>query len=107
MSEFVEYLEEAFRDFGPISARRMFGGHGIYYDGVMIGLVADDILYLKADTASAPRFLEAGLAQFKYQKRDKLVGMSYYQAPEEALEDPTEMREWAQLAYRAALRAAN
>ncbi len=106
MSEFVEYLKEAFRDFGPISVRKMFGGHGIYYDGVMIGLVADDVLYLKVDAASAPKFLEHGLSQFKYPKGDKLVGMSYYQAPAEALEDPTEMREWAQLAYEAALRAA-
>ncbi len=105
MSEFVEHLQEVFREFGPITARRMFGGHGIYHEGVMIGLVADDVLYLKADGASAPRYVAWGLAQFKYPKGDKLVAMSYYQAPEEALEDPTQMREWAQLAFEAALRA--
>jgi DNA transformation protein len=105
MSEFVEYLKEAFREFGPITARRMFGGHGIYYDGVMIGLVAGDSLYLKADKESAVKFTEHGLAQFQYPKGDKMVGMSYYLAPEEALEDPSDMREWAQLAYAAALRA--
>jgi DNA transformation protein len=105
MSEFVEYLKEAFREFGPVSARRMFGGHGIFYDGVMIGLVADDTLYLKADKESAPKFVENGLSQFEYPKGDKMVGMSYYLAPEEALEDPSEMRVWAQTAYDAALRA--
>ena len=105
MSEFVEYLKEAFRDFGPISPRKMFGGHGIYYDGLMIALVADEVLYLKVDAASTPTFLKHGLSQFKYPKGDKLVAMSYYQAPDEALEDPAKMREWAQLAYEAALRA--
>ncbi len=105
MSEFVEYLKEAFREFGPIHARKMFGGHGIYYEGVMIGLVADDTLYLKADRESAPKFVDNGLTQFKYPKGDKMVGMSYYLAPEEALEDPSEMREWAQIAHEAALRA--
>jgi len=104
MSEFVAYLEEMFREFGPVSSRPMFGGHGIYYDGVIIGLVSDDTLYLKADKESAPAFVEAGRAQFEYPKGDKMVGMSYYLCPEEALEDPEEMREWAQLAYAAALR---
>lgn len=105
MSEFVEYLKEAFREFGPIQTRRMFGGHGVYYDGVMIGLVADDMLYLKADEESAVRFIEQGLSQFEYPKGDRMVGMSYYLAPEETLENPCEMRRWASLAYEAALRA--
>ena len=105
MSEFVEYLKEAFREFGPIQTRKMFGGHGVYFDGVMIGLVADDMLYLKTDEASAARFIEQGLPQFEYPKGDRLVGMSYYLAPEETLEDPSEMRRWASLAYEAALRA--
>ena len=94
-----------FREFGPISVRKMFGGHGIFYERLMIGLVADDMLYLKVDAHSVPRFEKRGLAQFKYSKGDKVVGMSYYLAPEEALDNPSEMREWAKLAYEAALRS--
>lgn len=105
MSEFVNYLREVFIEFGPVEPRRMFGGHGIFFDGVMIGLVADDTLYLKADEESAVRFTELGLSQFEYPKGDKVVAMSYYQAPAEAVENAEEMRGWAQLAYEAALRA--
>ena len=105
MSEFVDYLPELFLELGSVSTRKMFGGYGIFYDGLMIGLVADQRLYLKADSQSAPIFSESGLSQFQYPKGDKLVGMSYYLAPEEALEDPSEMREWAQIAYEAALRS--
>ncbi|MBN4050581.1 TfoX/Sxy family protein [Gammaproteobacteria bacterium AH-315-M22] len=105
MSEFVEYLKEAFREFGVVTIRKMFGGHGIYFDSVMIGLVADDTLYLKADAQSLPKFQEHGLPQFMYAKGEKMVGMSYYLAPEEALEDAAEMRQWARLAYEAALRS--
>jgi len=104
MSEFVEYLPDVFAEFGPIRTRKMFGGHGIFFDGLMIGLVAGDMLYLKADRQSAVRFTDNDLAQFQYPKGDKMVGMSYYLAPPEALDDPAEMREWAQLAYAAALR---
>jgi DNA transformation protein len=113
VSEFTDYLTEIFAEFGTINTRRMFGGHGVYHDGVIIGLVADDVLYLKVDAETASIFINHGLQQFQYPKKsskdspkgDKLVGMSYYQAPEEALEDPDEMREWAQLAYDAALRS--
>jgi DNA transformation protein len=105
VSEFVAYLEEVFREFGSISSRRMFGGYGVFYDGLMIGLVADDMLYLKVDLESEATFKEHGLPQFKYSKAGKMVGMSFYLAPEEALDDPTEMQEWAKLAYGAALRA--
>ena len=50
MDEFVNYLHEVFKAFGPIHTRRMFGGHGVFHEGLMFGLVADGVLYLKADT---------------------------------------------------------
>ncbi len=105
MSDFADFLKDAFRDFGPVQVRRMFGGKGVFYDGVMIGLVADDMLYLKADATSVAEFKALDLAQFQYPKGDKLVGMSYDQAPEGAMEDPSEMCRWAELAYSAALRS--
>ena len=105
MSEFVSYLPELFQGFGPVSTRRMFGGHGVFHDGVMIGLVADDTLYLKVDAHTVDRFEALGLAQFQYDKGSKTVGMSYYMAPEEAMDDPDEMVPWARLAYDAALRS--
>ena len=69
-----------------------------------VGLVADDELYLKVDELSQQHFIEQGLPQFMYPKGSKMVGMSYYRAPEETLEDPAEMKEWAQRAHEAALR---
>ncbi len=105
MSDFTDYLKELFAEFGAVSIRKMFGGEGVFYDGLMIGLVADDTLYLKVDAESVSAFEERGLAQFKYDKAGKMVGMSFYLAPEEALDDPSEMTPWAQNAYEAALRS--
>jgi len=104
-SEFVENLSEVFALFGPIEARRMFGGYGIFRDGRMFALVADDVLYLKADRQSAPSFSERGLSQFEYQKGGRTIGMSYYMAPEEIFDDPEHARQWAARAHAAALRA--
>ena len=104
MSDFIAYLHELFADFGPVSTRKMFGGHGVFHDGLMIGLVADDELYLKADKISAPTFAAEGSTPFVYGKGSKQVQMSYYRAPAEALDDPAEMLPWAQLAFAAACR---
>lgn len=104
-SEFVEYLAEVFETFGPITSRRMFGGYGIYRDGLIFGIVADDVLYLKADDDSAEAFAERGLSKFEYTKQGKRMQMSYYAAPEEIFDDPDEARAWATLAFEAALRS--
>jgi DNA transformation protein len=105
MSEFVEYLKEVFAHFGPIRTRRMFGGWGIYHNDFMFGLVADDILYLKADDESVQSFKDRGLVQFQYVNKGKTIGMSYYLAPEEIFDDTEEARVWALRAYEAAVRS--
>lgn len=105
MSQFTDYLHEIFSEFGSITVKKMFGGHGIFYDGLMIGLVADDTLYLKVDEQLKPDFIDRGLTAFQYDKGKKTVSMSYYLAPEEALDDPSEMADWAGRAYDAARRS--
>ncbi|MBX2849223.1 MAG: TfoX/Sxy family protein [Acidiferrobacterales bacterium] len=105
MSEFVDYLHEVFREFGAIQSRRMFGGFGIYHDGLMFGLVADDELFLKADAESSAFFSERNLDAFEYIKNGKPYKMSYYRAPETIFDDDEEATYWANLAFEAALRA--
>lgn len=104
MSEFVESLEEVFARFGPIVAKRTFGGYGIYHDGLMFALVADDELYLKADAATRDAFVALGLSAFEYEKGGKKTRMSYYKAPDDLFDDPDQARQWAVLAFEAALR---
>ena len=102
----MAYVVELMQSPGPVAAKRMFGGHGLFIDDLMFGLVADSTLYLKADKHSENDFKAKGLEAFTYNKKDKQVSLSYYQAPEEALEDNEEMNAWANKAYSAALRSA-
>lgn len=104
MSEFVDNLLEVFALFGPVRAKRMFGGYGIYHDDLMFALVVDDVLYLKADEKSVATFSRQGLRSFEYEKGNKTIKMSYYMAPEEIFDDPETARAWAALAFEAALR---
>lgn len=105
MSEFVDHLAELFEAFSPVTLRRMFGGHGVFRDELMFGLVVDDALYLKADGKNRAMFESAGLPRFEYTRRGRRIALSYYLAPEEALEDPATLAEWARPAFDAALRA--
>jgi DNA transformation protein and related proteins len=105
LSEFINYLHEVFSDFGPITTRKMFGGYGIYHDGLMFGLVADDTLYLKVDDSTKDQFINKDLSPFEYDKGNKKIQMSYYLAPEEIYDDPDEATYWARLAYQAALKS--
>ncbi len=90
---------------GAVTARAMFGGHGLYCNGLFIAIVAHDKLYFKADPQSQPRFEAAGLQRFRYTARGKTVQLMYYEAPAEVHEDAQAMAEWGQLALAAAVRA--
>jgi len=104
--DFVNYLLELLEDFAGVSAKRMFGGHGLFRDGLMFGLVADSTLYLKVDKQNKPEFEARDLGPFMYEgKRGKPISMSYHQAPEEVLDNADDMIEWAESAYAAAVRS--
>ena len=104
MSDFTEYLKEVFQALGIVTVRKMFGGYGIYLDGLMFALVADEELYLKVDKLTLNQFEEKNLSPFVYTKKGKPIKMSYYQAPEEIYEDPDIASVWGKLAFEAALR---
>ena len=105
MSEFVTYLHEVFQEFGPIRSRKMFGGHGIYHNDLMFGLVADDELYIKTDADNLAEFEERGMSAFEFVMKGKVGKMSYWSAPEEIYDDPEQATHWANLGYAAAVRA--
>lgn len=98
----VDLLGEAL---GPVRARAMFGGWGLFREGRMFALIADDTLYLKTDERTRPAFAAEGLAPFLYERPGKTVSLGYHQAPPDALDDPGALRTWAMRAHEAALRA--
>ncbi len=106
MDDLRASLPDLFAALGRIETKRMFGGHGVYADGVIFGLVDDAVLYLKTDADSVALFTARQLAPFEYVKDGKVQKTSYYTAPHEVLEDPEEATRWGRLALEAALRKA-
>lgn len=102
---YVELLQDLLSDLGPITARRMFSGVGLFAGGVMFAIVIDDVLYLKADAATRGAFEAEGLAPFSYARSGRAVALSYWRAPERLLDDRDEMLGWAARALGAARQA--
>ena len=102
--DYLDYLHDLFSAFAPVTTRAMFGGHGVYRDGVIIAIVIDEAIYLKVDDATRAAFEAAGCAPFVYEAKGKAVPMSYWSTPEAALDSPQDFRPWAQRAWEAALR---
>jgi DNA transformation protein len=101
---FIAFLHELLEPLGAVTSRGMFGGHGVYVDGLFIAIVIDGRLYLKVDDETKAAFVAAGSAPFVYEGQKKPIEMSYWNAPEEALDSPDQMRPWAKMAIAAALR---
>ena len=107
-NDFVEHVVETMRELGAVTAKPMFGGFGLYHEGLFFALIAEDALYLKVDDENRAEFEKAGLTPFVYVTKDgDRMAMSYHQAPPEALENPPMMTAWARSGYAAALRAKN
>jgi len=108
MDSFVEYTLELLEPLGPVQARAMFGGWGVYHAGRMMGLIVEDRLYLKTDDTTRPAFEAAGGEPFIYDPGNgrKPVAMSYWTPPADASDDAHALLPWARRAVDAALRAA-
>lgn len=104
-NEFVDYVVELMSGWAAVSARKMFGGYGLYRDGLMFALIVEDELFFKTDANNVAQFERAGSSPFVYQSRARTVQMSYWSAPAASLDSPAEMGEWCLSAYGSALRA--
>ena len=102
----IEHLRDLLEPLGSVSARAMFGGHGLYLDGLMIGVIMDEALYFKTDAQTRDAFEAAGCAPFVYDLKGEPLTMSYWSVPEEAMDSAQAMQPWALRAIEAARRKA-
>jgi len=123
-SPVAEFIVDQLRDWAPVTARRLFGGWGIYNGPVMLGLVSRDTIYFRVDERNRPDYeaatakafvhaarkragVEAGPQPFRYaMPNGKTIEMAYYEVPADVLESPDELAQWAAKAHAAALKVA-
>ncbi len=96
-AHYLDYVLEQLSSAGAVTSKRMFGGVGIYLDGLFFALIDDDTLYFKVDDSNRADYEAAGMGPFKPFGDDSHV-MSYYEVPIEILEDHDRLRLWAERA---------
>lgn len=85
---YIEYIKDCLRGVSGLTLRKMFGGWGIYQDGLIFAIVADDQLYFKRGDANAADFDEYKSRPFTYTGHNgKPYQMSYWEVPEEVMEN--------------------
>lgn len=91
---------------GPVSARPMFGGFGIYLDGVMFGIIASGILYFRVDETTRADYERTDSGPFTYNRKGRTVEMDgYWRVPAKTYEDPERLIHWAERAHDTARRS--
>ena len=96
----LDRFDDLFAPFGRILVRRMFGGDGLFHDGVMFGLVYEERIFLKTSEDTRKSFIAEGLKPFTYpMKKGEGILTSYYPLPDRLYDDPEDLAEWARAAY--------
>ena len=103
---FTDYALELLAGLGQVEAKRMFGGAGLYRNGVMFALLHDDVIYVRVDDGLETDLRQQGSIPWVYSmKRDGAVrDMGYWRIPETAADDPDEAVAIARRAYAAAVK---
>lgn len=92
--DFLEYILDQLSRWGGVSVLRMFGGAGLFRDGIMFDLVANDVTYLKVDDTTKDKYVVEGSSPLK-PFPDKSTVLSYYELPGDILENPEKFIDWA------------
>lgn len=102
-NDYLEFVLDQLSSFGPLTHKKMFGGVGIYKEGIMFGGIMGGNFHLKVDDESRQDFIDRGMKSFFHNEKSKSLP-SYYEVPIEILENRGELMVWADKAYLAALR---
>ena len=97
--DYCDYLIDQLAAWGTVTARRMFGGYGIYRGRLMFGLVDNDTHYFKVGETNRNDYEEAGSHPFTYEAKGKQIALSYWLVPTHVLDDETALAQWAEKSY--------
>ncbi len=84
----IAFATDLFSDLGGLKSRKMFGGLGLYHDGVIFAVVSSEgRIYVKTTPDTATALADEGAEQFH--------NMPYWSLPESTLDDRATACDWA------------
>ncbi len=100
--DYLNFVMDQLSEFGEVEIKRMFGGVGLFHEGLMFGKIGGDVFRLKVDDHNKQQFEEKGMKP--YYNKEKKKGMPYWEVPADVLDSKSELAKWARQSFEAALR---
>jgi DNA transformation protein len=94
----VDRIIDRLSPLGEVTARPLFGGHGLYWRESIFAILYRDRLYLKVDEDSKGDYQARGMGPFRPNERQTLK--SYFEVPPDVLDDQEALLSWAREAIR-------
>jgi DNA transformation protein and related proteins len=101
----IESILRKLTPHGPITARAMFGGYGIYFDKLIFAVLVEDKLYFRVDETNEKDFEQYRSKPLVFEGKNRPVVMSYFTLPEKVLNDPSLLPLWIKKAKDTSLRS--
>src|SRR5512132_3808295 len=92
LQSYRQFVLEQLSRVTPVTGKSMFGGVGIYAQGLFFALIAENRLYFKVDDATRPDFEQREMEPFRPFGEDTAMG--YYEVPADVVEDVTQLEAW-------------
>lgn len=103
--DYLRFVLDQLSGLGRVDSRRMFGGAGLYCEGLFFGLISGDVLYLKVNDSNRADYERERMQPFRPRRDSPNASMSYYEVPAGVLEDAEELVVWARRSICAAVAA--
>jgi len=103
--QYLAYVLEQLGGLSAVRPNRMFGGIGLYSDGLFFGLIDDDTLYFKTSDANIEAYRSRNMPKFMPFPDKTGAVMGYHQVPADIIEDAESLVEWARRSVAVALTA--
>ena len=87
-----------------VTVPSMFGGYGIYMNGIIVAIIANDELYFKVDSTNQQQYEELDSTPFSYKTKGKKAVMSYWKVPIEILEEEKQLEKWIEQSFEISLK---
>ena len=100
--DFLNKVLDQLSNFGDVEIKKMFGGVGLFHEGLMFGKIGGDTFRLKVDDNNKNDYINKGMKPFYSEKKKK--GMPYWEVPVDVFDNKEELAKWAKKSYAAAIR---
>ena len=102
--DYLSYVLEQLASLRGVTSRRLFGGIGLYGDGLFFALIDDDTLFFKTGDDNRADYESRGMRRFNpFPDSPPGTGLGYHEVPADVLEDAEQLAAWARKSIAVAL----